>query len=124
MTEAVEEKTKVRKVRKKVFVEEEVVEQRDPKLYEPVTFVFWNEEQRGVPIDYEWIDRWMKPGQCKGKFYDGQKYTLPRIAYEYYRDHCSTPIYSNVEQELVPGQMSKASKEIGRKYRFRLDVVR
>lgn len=115
---------RTRKVRKRVVIEEDVVEKQDPKQYEEVTFIFWNDEQKGIPVEYSWVDKWIRPGQCKGTFYDGKQYTLPRIVYEYYRDQCSMPKYANVEQEIVPGQFAKASKEIGRIYRFRLDVVR
>lgn len=118
------EKKIYRKVRKRVFVEEEVEEKPNTAQYEMVTFRFWNDEQKGIPVDYQWIDRWTKPGKCKGIFRDGQTYTVPRIAYEYYRDQCSTPKYSNVDQELVPGQYTKAAKEVGRTYRFRLELVR
>lgn len=124
MAETAEDKTKTRKVRKRVVVEEEVVERKDAKQYEPVTFIFWNEEQRGVPVEYEWIDRWLRQGDCKGTFYDGKQYTLPRIVYEYYKEHCSTPVYANLEHEVIPGHPKMASKEVGRKYRFRLEEVR
>lgn len=118
------EKRIYRKVRKKVFVEEEVEEKPNTADYELVTFRFWNDEQKGIPVDYQWVDRWIKPGKCKGIFRDGQTYTLPRIAYEYYRDQCSMPKMANIDQELVPGQFNKAAKEVGRIYRFRLEVVR
>lgn len=114
---------KMTKRRRRVVIEEEIEDKKDPRLYEEVRFTFWNEEQRGVPISYEWIDKYLKFGACKGMFYDGKIYSLPRIAYDYYKN-LSTPIYKEVEQELVPGQIFKASKEVGRKYRFRLEEVR
>lgn len=121
---AKEKPKRYRTVRKRIVVDEEVEDCPNPQDYEPITFRFWNEEQRGIPVDYSWVDRWTKPGKCKGTFHDGQTYTLPKIAFEYYRDNCSLPKYANVEQELVPGQYSKAAKEVGRTYRFRLEVVR
>lgn len=111
-------------IRKRVVVDEEVTEFPDQKLYEPVTFRFYNEEQRKVPVPYEWIDKWTKIGQCKGMFYDGKTYTLPRVAYEYYRDNCYEPIRADVEQEIYPGQTGFISQEVGRKHRFRLEEVR
>lgn len=115
--------TRQRQVRKKVWATEGFTETRNEAEYEPVEFIFWNEEQRGVCVPYEWTDRWIRIGECKGMFYDGQKYSLPRVVYDYYKQ-LSTPIYANVEQEIVPGMMSRASKETGRKYRFRLEPVR
>ena len=91
-------------VRRKVVIEEEQDDAPDPKQYEPVKFIFFNEEQRGVPVPYSWVDKWLKIGQCKGMMYDGQVYTLPRVVFEYYRDQCFEPIRSNVEEEVVPGQ--------------------
>lgn len=117
------EKKYRRVVRKRVVVEEEMDERPDPKQYEAVKFIFYNEEQRGVPIPYEWIDRWLGIGQCKGMMYDGQIYTLPRIVFEYYRDQCFEPIRSNVEEEVIPGQMTKVSRVVGKKYRFRMQEV-
>lgn len=110
-------------VKKRVVIEEQIDDAPDEKLYEPVTFRFWNEEQKGVPVFYEWIDKWTKINECKGYMYDGGTYTLPRIAYEYYRDQCQEPIYSNVSEEIVPGQPSKVSRVTGRKPRFRMDVI-
>lgn len=110
-------------IRKRVVVEEEVDDMPDPKQYEDVKFIFYNEEQRGVPISYEWVDKWLGIGKCKGMFYDGQIYTLPRIVFEYYRDQCYEPIRSNVEEEIVPGQISRVSRVTGKKYRFRMQEV-
>ena len=124
MSELATEEKKMVKRRKRVIIEEEVEDKKDPRMYETVTFIFWNDEQRGVPVNYEWVDKYVKYGECKGIFYDGKQYTLPRVAYEYYRDNCSTPKYRDVDQELIPGQMTKASKEVGRTYRFRLELVR
>lgn len=112
-----------RMVRKRIYVEESIQDHKDEKMYEPVTFRFWNEEQRGVPISYGWVDRWIKYGQCQGMFYDGQTYTLPRIVYEYYKNNCATPKYSNMEKEIVPGQLNRVSTETGKNYRFRLELV-
>ena len=116
-------KRQYKKVRRRVMVEEDREVIKDPKQYELITFRFWNEEQRGVPVDYSWIDAHTKQGQIKGKFYDGQTYTLPRVAFEYYRDMCSMPKYAQVDQELYPGMMTKAPKEVGRTHRFRMDVI-
>lgn len=116
-------KTKARQIRKKVWATESFVETQNMADYEPVEFVFWNEEQRGVVVPYEWTDRWIRIGECKGMFYDGQTYTLPKCVYDYYKQ-LSVPIYENRDQELIPGQMTKASKEVGRKYRFRLEPTK
>lgn len=115
--------TRKRLVRKKVWATESFEEEKNEADYEPVKFIWWNEEQRGVVVPYEYTDRWIRMGECKGMFYDGQIYTLPKCVYDYYKQ-LSTPIYANVEQEIVPGTMTKASKEIGRKYRFRMEPVR
>lgn len=115
--------TRKRQIRKKVWATEAFTETRDEAEYAPVEFIFWNEEQRGVCVPYEWTDRWIRIGECKGMFYDGQKYSLPKCVYDYYKQ-LSVPIYANVEQEIVPGTMTRASKEMGRKYRFRLEPVR
>lgn len=116
-------KRKTKIIRKRMIVEQEVDDTGpDPKQYETVRFRFYNEEQRGVPVDYEWIDKYTPPGKCKGVFRDGQTYTVPRVAFEYYRDQCSTPIFKNIEHEVVPGQTMRASQETGRNYRFRLEV--
>lgn len=123
-TNTILQKSQRKKVRKRVIVDEEVLDRPEPKDYEPVTFLFFNEEQRGIPVHYEWIDRWIRINECKGIFYDGQRYTLPRIVFNYYKNQCSMPIYANVEQELVPGMPMKASKEVGRTYRFRLEEIR
>lgn len=114
---------KYKKVRRRVVVEEDREVTKDPKQYELVTFRFYNEEQRGIPVDYSWVDAHIRPGEVKGKFYDGQTYTLPRVVYEYYRDMCSMPKYAQVDQELYPGMMTKAPKEVGRNYRFRMDII-
>jgi hypothetical protein len=119
---AVEQKTI--KVRKRVVVEEDVIDAKDPKQYEPVTFIFFNEEQRGQQVPYDWQDRWIKAGQCKGIFYDGQRYTLPRIVYEYYKNQCSMPKYTNTDKEIVPGLTSRVSTETGRDYRFRMEEIK
>jgi hypothetical protein len=119
-----EEKKYRRVVRKRVVIEEECTDAPDPQQYEPVSFIFWNEEQRGVPIPYEWVDKWTPIGKCKGMMYDGQKYTLPRIVFEYLRDKCGYPEYSQVQQELVPGQMHSVSKAIGFKKRFRMEEIK
>src|SRR5690606_175621 len=108
-----EEKKYKKTVRRKVVIEEEVSDKPDPYSYEPVTFRFYNEQQRGVPVFYEWIDKWIKMNECKGYFYDGGIYTLPRIVYEYYKTRCGEPIRADVEMELFPGQTGKKSKEIG-----------
>ena len=122
--QAREDKKYRRVVRKRVVVEEEEIDRPDPYQYEKVKFVFHNEEQRGVPVPYSWIDKWLKVGQCKGTFYDGQTYSIPRIAFEYYRDQCYEPIRSNLEEEVVPGQTHMVSRVIGKKHRFRLTEVR
>ncbi len=116
-------KSVTRMVRKRIYVEEEVQDQKDEKMYEPVKFRFWNDEQRGVPVSYGWIDRWIKFGECQGMFYDGQVYTLPRIVYEYYKENCAVPRYSNQDKELIPGQMNRVSVETGKIHRFRLEPV-
>lgn len=114
--------SKSRTVRKRVVVDEVIQDEKDLKQYEPVRFVWFNEEQKGVPVSYEWIDKWTPYGKCNGMFYDGQTYTLPRIAYEYYKQ-LSTPRYAQVEQELAPGMISKCAKEVGRNPRFRMIEV-
>jgi hypothetical protein len=121
--QAKEDKKYRRVVRRRVVVEEEETDRPDPAQYELVKFIFFNEEQRGVPQPYEWIDKWLKIGQCKGMMYDGQIYKLPRIAFEYYRDQCFEPVRSNVEEEIVPGQRSMVSRVTGKKFRFRMQEV-
>lgn len=118
------EKRYQKTVRKKVVVEELVDDAPDPHLYEKVTFRFYNEEQRGVPVFYEWIDKWTKLGECKGYFYDGGTYTLPRVAFEYYEQKCAEPIYSNVSKEITPGTASRVSEITGYKKKYRLEPVR
>ena len=109
--------------RKRVVIEESYEDVKNEADYVPVTFRFYNDEQKDIPVEYSWEDKWIKPGQCKGTFYDGQVYTLPKIVYEYYRDRCSIPKYSNQSKEIIPGQMNKVSVETGRIRRFRMDVI-
>ena len=124
MQEAATKNVRKTTFKKRTIVEKHEEECETPKDYEMVTFIFWNEEQRGAPQFYEWVDKWTPLGKCTGTFYDGQKYTLPRIAFEYYKNQCSEPKYAQVEQEMVPGQIMRAAKEVGRKYRFRLEEVK
>ena len=121
--QAVEDKKYRKTVRKRIVVEEEQVDRPNPEDYEDVKFIWFNEEQRGVPVPYEWIDKWIKIGKCKGMFYDGQTYTLPRIVFNYYKNECFEPIRSNVEEECVPGQMHLVSRVVGKKYRFRMQEI-
>lgn len=114
---------RVTRRRKRIVIEEDYEDVKPEEDYVPVKFRFNNEEQKGIPVPYEWVDKWCKDGQCKGTFYDGQIYTLPKVAFEYYRDRCSIPKYSNESKEIIPGQMNKVSVETGRIRRFRMDVI-
>jgi hypothetical protein len=118
-----EEKKYMKTVRRKVVIEEVIPDRPDNDDYKPVTFRFYNEEQRDVPVFYEWIDKWTKIGECKGYMYNGGVYTLPKIVYEYYKNHCQEPIYSNVEEEIIPGKSSKVSRIVGQKPKYRMDVI-
>lgn len=118
-----EEKRFRKTVRKRVVIEEEVPDRPNPSDYEMVTFRFYNEQQRNVPIFYEWIDKWTKIGECKGYMYDGGIYTLPRVAYEYYKHKCGEPVRANVEEEIFPGQQGKISRAVGFKNYYRLEPV-
>lgn len=118
-----EEKRFRKTVRRKVVIEEEVPDRPNPEDYAPVTFRFYNELQRDVPIFYEWIDKWTKINECKGYLYDGGIYTLPRIVYEYLKNKCGVPVYANIEQEICPGQRAMVAKPISFKHHYRLDIV-
>ena len=108
------------KVRKTVVYEEEREDHPDPYMEEKVTFVFRNEEQRGIPQFWLYYDKW---SGLQGMMYDGQKYTLPRKVYMYLKDRCVQPEYSNVEREIIPGQSHRISEITGYKKRFDLQLV-
>lgn len=118
-----EEKKFMKTVRRKVVIEEVIPDRPDNDDYAPVTFRFYNEQQRHVPVFYEWIDKWTKVNECKGYFYDGGTYTLPKIAYDYYKKNCVEPLYTNVEEEIIPGKTSKVSRITGYTSKYRMDVI-
>lgn len=109
-----------KKVRKTVVYEEEREDQPDPHMEEEITFVFRNEEQKGIPQFWLYVDKWTNR---QGTMYEGQKYTLPRKIFEYLRDKCQVPEYSNIEKEIIPGQTHTVSQITGYKKRFDLQVV-